>query len=84
MRVVRDVTLELREEARHGGRVPQLRLRVLLEAGVYDLRGEDEAGNLHFRYQDQRVFCVMQEFESTLSELLGDYRAVEGPASAHG
>jgi hypothetical protein len=82
MRVVRDVTLELREQARHGGRV--LRLRVLLEAGVYDLRGEDEAGNLHFRYQDQRVFCVMQEFESTLSELLGDYRAVAGPAAAHG
>lgn len=84
MAVVRDVTLELRQEARHSGRVPRLRLRVLAEAGVYDLRGEDEAGNLHFRYQDQRAFCVIQEFESTLAELQGDYRAVGVIAAAHG
>lgn len=84
MTVVRDVTLELREGARHSGRVPRLRLRVLSEAGVYDLRGEDEAGNLHFRYQDQRVFCVMQEFESTLAELQGAYRPVGVVAAGHG
>ena len=84
MTVVRDVILELREEAHHSGRVPRLRLRVLSEAGVYDLRGEDDAGNLHFRYQDQRAFCVLQEFESTLAELQGDYRTVGVAAAAHG
>ena len=84
MNVLRDVTLELREGARHSGRVPRLRVRVLAEAGVYDLRGEDEAGNLHFRYQDQRVFCVLQEFESTLAELQDDYREIGVVATAHG
>lgn len=84
MAVVREVTLELKEEALPSGQPRRLRLSIRDDAGVYDLRGEDEAGNLRFRYQDQRAFCVVQEFESTLEELQGDYRVAEGAAAAHG
>ena len=84
MTVVCDVTLALREEAEPSSQPRRLRLWVSADDGVYDLRGEDQAGNLRFRYQDQRVFCVMDEFESTLTELQDDYLVVEVPAAVHG
>lgn len=83
MTVVRDVLLELREGPRRRGLASQLRLRVLNDAGMCELRGEDLAGNLHFHYRDLRAFCVLHEFESTLAELQGDYRAVVA-ALGHG
>jgi hypothetical protein len=84
MAVVREVALELKEEALPSGQPSRLRLSIRDDAGVYDLRGEDEAGNLRFGYRDHRAFCVVQEFDRTLAELREDYRIAEDASAAHG
>lgn len=79
MAVIREVKLRRRENALDRGSPETLAVRVydhtnLCGGGWFELRGEGPRGQVAFAFRDSRRFLVLQEFDSTVEELLADYR----------
>ena len=89
MSVIRESHLLLRDAKANKSQPSVLMVRVydhtnLCGGGWFEMRGEDPEGNVIFSLRDARKILVLEEFESTVEDLLCEYRPAEELVAAHG